>query len=130
MIIERLIEPISDILEKLIPDKDLKIRLKHELESELHRANLAQLKVNQQEAAHNSLFVAGWRPFIGWVCGVALCWHFILHPITVMIIRLAGYEEIILPDFDFSQLSTILMGMLGLGGLRTFEKMKGVSREQ
>jgi hypothetical protein len=47
-----------------------------------------------------------------------------------MIIRLAGYEQVILPDFDFSQLSTILMGMLGLGGLRTFEKMKGVSREQ
>ena len=121
---------VGDILEKLIPDKDLKIRLKHELESELHKANLAQLKVNQQEAAHNSLFVAGWRPFIGWVCGVALCWHFILQPITVMIIRLAGYEQVILPDFDFSQLSTILMGMLGLGGLRTFEKMKGVSREQ
>lgn len=92
--IDRLIVPISDILEKLIPDKDLKIRLKHELESELHKANLAQLKVNQQEAAHNSLFVAGWRPFIGWVCGVALCWHFILQPITVMIIRLAGYEQI------------------------------------
>ena len=128
--IDRLIVPISDILEKLIPDKDLKIRLKHELESELHKANLAQLKVNQQEAAHNSLFVAGWRPFIGWVCGVALCWHFILQPITVMIIRLAGYEQVILPDFDFSQLSTILMGMLGLGGLRTFEKMKGLSREQ
>jgi|TARA_R100001163_G_C5007704_1_gene154657 hypothetical protein len=128
--IDRLIVPISDILEKLIPDKDLKIKLKHELESELHKANLAQLKVNQQEAAHNSLFVAGWRPFIGWVCGVALCWHFILQPITVMIIRLAGYEQVILPDFDFSQLSTILMGMLGLGGLRTFEKMKGVSREQ
>ena len=128
--IDRLIVPISDILEKLIPDKDLKIRLKHELESELHKANLAQLKGNQQEAAHNSLFVAGWRPFIGWVCGVALCWHFILQPITVMIIRLAGYEQVILPDFDFSQLSTILMGMLGLGGLRTFEKMKGVSREQ
>ena len=128
--IDRLIVPISDILEKLLPDKDLKIRLKHELESELHKANLAQLKVNQQEAAHNSLFVAGWRPFIGWVCGVALCWHFILQPITVMIIRLAGYEQVILPDFDFSQLSTILMGMLGLGGLRTFEKMKGVSREQ
>ena len=57
--IDRLIVPISDILEKLIPDKDLKIKLKHELESELHKANLAQLKVNQQEAAHNSY---------SWVC--------------------------------------------------------------
>ena len=89
-----------------------------------------QAKINEAEATHRSIFVAGWRPFIGWVCGVALCWHFILQPITVMIIRLAGYEQVILPDFDFSQLSTILMGMLGLGGLRTFEKMKGVSREQ
>jgi hypothetical protein len=85
--IDKLIDPVSQIIDKLIPDKDLKIKLKHELESELHRANLAQLKVNQQEAAHRSLFVAGWRPFVGWVCGVALSWHFILHPITVMILK-------------------------------------------
>ena len=87
-----------------------------------------QAEINKIEAQHRTIFVAGWRPFIGWVCGVALCWHFILQPITVMIIRLAGYEQVILPDFDFSQLSTILMGMLGLGGMRSYEKTKGLTK--
>ena len=88
------------------------------------------MEVNKAEAAHKSIFVAGWRPFIGWVCGFALLWHFILNPLLYTVLSLFGYNEINLPEFDFAQLSTILMGMLGLGGLRTFEKTKGVSREK
>jgi hypothetical protein len=75
------------------------------------------------------MFVAGWRPFVGWVCGVSLLYHFLLSPLMVFIFTIAG-TEVILPAFEFSQLSSILMGMLGLGGLRTFEKMKGVNREK
>ena len=90
---------------------------------------VAELKVNETEAAHNSMFVAGWRPFVGWVCGVSLLYHFLLSPLMVFIFTIAG-TEVILPAFEFSQLSSILMGMLGLGGLRTFEKMKGVNREK
>lgn len=125
-----LISPIEKILGKFIADKDLRTKLEYELKSEIHKANLAQLEVNKAEAAHKSIFVAGWRPFIGWVCGFALLWHFILNPFLYTVLSLFGYNEINLPEFDFAQLSTILMGMLGLGGLRTFEKTKGVSREK
>jgi len=128
MIFDKLIAPIAGILDKFVVDKDLKIQLQHELETAMHSANLAQLEVNKAEAAHKSIFVAGWRPFVGWVCGVSLAYHFILAPFLQFVFALGGIEQE-LPEFDFSQLSTVLMGMLGLGGLRTFEKMKGVSRE-
>lgn len=126
---EKLIQPVSRILDKFVADKDLKTKLQHELEMVIHSANLAQMEVNKAEAAHKSIFVAGWRPFVGWTCGVALAYHFILAPILQFSLALAGYEQE-LPKFDFSQLSTILMGLLGLGGLRTWEKMNGVAREQ
>ena len=126
--IDKLIGPITGIVNKFVVDKDLKMKLQHELETALHSANLAQLEVNKAEAAHKNAFVAGWRPFVGWVCGVALAYHFILAPLLQFGFALAGLDQE-LPEFEFSQLSTVLMGMLGLGGLRTFEKMKGVSRE-
>ena len=126
--IDKLIGPITGIVDKFVVDKDLKMKLQHELETALHSANLAQLEVNKAEAAHKSVFVAGWRPLVGWVCGVALTYHFKLAPLLQFSFALAGMDQE-LPEFDFSQLSTVLMGMLGLGGLRTFEKMKGVSRE-
>jgi len=121
--------PLSEILDKFVADKDLKQKLSHELEISLHRANIAQLEVNKTEAAHKSIFVSGWRPFVGWCCGVSLAYHFLIAPFLAFILSLY-YPDVTLPEFDFSQLSTILMGMLGLGGLRTFEKMKGVSREK
>lgn len=125
-----LISPIEKILGKFIADKDLRTKLEYELKSEIHKANLAQLEVNKAEAAHKSIFVAGWRPCVGWICATALGYHFILNPLLYTVLSLFGYNEINLPEFDFAQLSTILMGMLGLGGLRTFEKTKGVSREK
>jgi len=126
--IDKLIGPVTSIVDKFVVDKDLKMKLQHELETALHDANMAQIEVNKAEAAHKSIFVAGWRPFVGWVCGVALSYHFILAPLLQFGFAVGGIDQA-LPEFDFSQLSTVLMGMLGLGGLRTFEKMKGVSRE-
>ena len=128
MIIDKLIAPVAGILDKFVVDKDLKMQLQHELETAMHSANLAQIEVNKAEAAHKSIFVAGWRPSVGWVCSLAMLYHFILAPMIQFGFALGGIEQE-LPEFDFSQLSTVLMGMLGLGGLRTFEKMKGVSRE-
>jgi hypothetical protein len=127
--IENLIGPVSGILDKFVQDKDLKQKLAHELKTELHRANMAQLEVNKVEASHQSIFVSGWRPFVGWCCGVALAYHFILAPVLALIINIYS-PGVSLPEFEFSQLSTILMGMLGLGGLRSWEKTKGVSREK
>jgi|TARA_R110000787_G_scaffold135542_1_gene247845 hypothetical protein len=117
------------VLNKFVVDKDLKAKLEQEMQMAFHSANLAQIELNKQEAAHQSLFVAGWRPFVGWTCGVALAYHFILSPLLSFILVVAGVETP-MPTFEFSQLSTILMGMLGLGGLRSYEKMKGVQREK
>ena len=127
--IDKLIQPISKILDKFVADKDLKAKLQHELDTEIHRANLAQIDVNKAEASHKSLFVAGWRPFVGWVCAGALAYHFILQPILVFAISVYGIS-ITLPEFDMGSLMTILMGMLGLGGLRTLEKVQKVSRDK
>ena len=127
--IDKLIQPVSKILDKFVADKDLKAKLQHELDTEIHKANLAQIDVNKAEASHKSLFVAGWRPFVGWVCAGALAYHFILQPILVFAISVYGVS-ITLPEFDMGSLMTILMGMLGLGGLRTLEKVQKVSREK
>jgi hypothetical protein len=117
-----LIGPISSLLDKVIPDKDLREKLSHEIATMADRQMSAQIEVNKVEAAHKSLFVAGWRPAIGWICGFALLYSTIVSPI------LGIWLEV--PEVDTSLLTTVLMGMLGLGAMRTFEKTKGVSREK
>ena len=125
--LEKLIDPISNILDKFVADKDLKQKLEHELKTELHRANMAQIEVNKEEAKHRTVFVAGWRTFTGWVCATALAYHFILEPVIVF--GLALYNiQLTLPQFDMASLLTVLMGMLGLGGLRTYEKKQGLTK--
>ena len=126
---ESIVGVAGKVLNKSVADKDLKVKLQHELKTAFHAANLAQIDLNKQEAAHQSMFVAGWRPFVGWTCGVALAYHFLLAPLLGFMLVLYGIDTP-MPEFEFSQLSTILMGMLGLGGLRSYEKMKGVHRDK
>ena len=116
------------VLDKFVQDKDLKAKLDQELNMAFHNANLAQIELNKEEAKNTILFVSGWRPSVGWICSFALGYHFILEPLISYILAIAGYD-INPPSFDFSQLSTILMGMLGLGSLRSYEKFKGVDRK-
>ena len=120
------------MLTALIEDKDMKNKLAHEVATmaETHAQELAkgQLAINQTEAKHRSIFVAGWRPFIGWTCGIALCWHFVLAPVTMFICAYLVVEIPELPTFDMGSLMTVLMGMLGLGGRRSFEKDKGLTK--
>jgi len=125
--IEKLIEPVSHILDKFIADKDLKLKLQHELNQELHKANMAQIEVNKVEAQHRTVFVAGWRPFTGWICASALAYHFIIEPILIFALATQNIQ-LTLPTFDMGSLLTVLMGMLGLGGLRTYEKAKGITK--
>jgi len=127
-----LIAPVTSLLDKFIEDKDQKNKLAHEIatmaEKQAHEANMMQAETNKEEAQHRSVWVAGWRPFIGWVCGVALAWHFVLSPVVLFI---AAWFNVVLPTlpvFDMGSLMTVLMGMLGLGGLRTFEKTKGLTK--
>lgn len=130
--LEKLIAPISSILDKFIEDKDQKAALAHEIatmaERHAQELSLAQIEVNKAEAASRNMFVAGWRPFVGWICGLALAWHFLGVSIVTSIFVWAGKELPPLPAFDMDSLMTVLLGMLGLGGLRTFEKFKGVAK--
>ena len=132
MVWTALIGPVTGLLDKFIEDKDQKNKLAHEIAtmSEKHAQELAkgQLEVNKAEASHRSAWVAGWRPFIGWVCGIALAWHFVLAPVTMFIASWLNITLPALPEFDMGSLMTVLMGMLGLGGLRTFEKSKGLTK--
>jgi len=132
--LEALIGPVTGLLDKFIPDADERARLAHDIAtmSEKHAQELArgQIEINKTEAAHKSMFVAGWRPFVGWTCGVALAWHFVGQPLAVFVITYSGVEAPPLPVFEMESLLTVLLGMLGLGGLRTFEKTRGVSREK
>jgi|TARA_Y100000004_G_scaffold169357_1_gene203526 hypothetical protein len=130
--IQALIGPVTGLLDKFIEDKDQKNKLAHEIatmaEKQMHEQVMGQLEVNKAEAQHRSIFVAGWRPFIGWTCGIALMAHFVLFPATDFVVAYMGYEIPPMPAFDMESLMTVLLGMLGLGGMRSFEKFKGVSK--
>jgi len=125
-IVSALIGPVTGLLDKFIEDKDQKNAIAHELATmaERHSQELlkGQLEVNKVEAAHKSLFVAGWRPAIGWICGLALLYSTILSPILDIWFTV--------PVVNTSLLQTVLMGMLGLGAMRSYEKTKGVQRER
>lgn len=127
-LISSLVGPVTGILDKFVEDKDAKAAMAHEIATLAHTAAMAQVEVNKAEAQHRSIFVAGWRPFIGWVCGIALAYHFVLQPLIVFAAAFLSYELPTLPQFDMGSLMTVLMGMLGLGGLRTFEKSKGLTK--
>jgi hypothetical protein len=131
-LLNSLIGPVTGILDKVIEDKDQKAKLAHELATMAdklsHEQQLAQIEVNKAEAASGSLFKGGWRPCIGWVCGIAFGYHFVVQPVIIFIVALIGVEIPDLPEFDMSTLLTVLGGMLGIGGLRTYEKQKGLTK--
>ena len=124
--LEQLIGPVSGLLDKFIEDKDKKAALAHEISTmaERHAQELSrgQLEVNKVEAAHKSLFVSGWRPAVGWCCCLALLYNTILAPV------LAIWFPV--PEVDSSLLTPVLMGMLGMGAMRSFEKKNNVARER
>lgn len=122
---------LGTVIERVVPDKEAAEAAKREIQSELvnniNDIAKAQIEVNKTEAAHRNVFVAGWRPFIGWTCGTAFAYHFVLQPVCVFVLAANGVT-VELPSFDMSALMTVLTGMLGLGGLRTFEKIKGSAK--
>lgn len=130
--LEALLGPVTSLLDKVVEDKDQKNQLAHDIatlaQKQAHAEVMAQVEVNKVEAASNSLFVAGWRPAIGWICGLAFAWHFVLEPMTGFALAYAVDNPPELPKFDMSALMTVMMGMLGLGGLRTYEKKKGIDK--
>ena len=125
-IVNALIGPVSGLLDKFIEDKDQKNALAHEIatmsERHAHEALKGQLEINKVEAAHKSLFVAGWRPAIGWVCMLGLLYN------TIIANVLSIWIEV--PEVDTRLLVPVMMGMLGLGAMRSYEKVNHVSREK
>ena len=117
-----LIEPVSTILDKFVEDKDVKAKLAHEIATMAQRhaqdIALAQIEVNKQEAK-GSLWQSGWRPAVGWVCVSGFAINFLISP-------LAAAFGIVVPQADTGTMMPVLMGMLGLGSLRTFEKTKQI----
>ena len=131
--IDQLIGPITSLLDKFIEDKDQKARLAHDVATmaQKHAQELAkaQLDVNKVEAAHKSMFVAGWRPAVGWVCCLGLASNYLFIPMANFVLVVSN-SNVIVPSLDLSGMMPVLMGMLGLGAMRSYEKTKGVSREK
>ncbi len=126
-IAESVIGVAGKVLDKFVGDKDLKVKLEAELNKELISLDLAQAQANIEQAKHPSIFVSGARPAIMWVCCFALAWQFIFAPILSWGFAL-WYPIVVLPTLETQALMTLLMSLLGLGGMRTAEKWKGVSR--
>ena len=128
-----LVGPIVNKFVDRIPNGNERARAKEAMEKELvdaaNSVMLAQTEINAAEAQHKSIFVAGWRPFIGWVCGVGIAWSMVVQPVAqwAMIAWGDGTE---LPTIDTSYLMELVTAMLGMSGLRTFEKMRGVARRK
>ena len=131
-VITSLVGPVTGLLDKFIEDKDQKAKLAHEIatmgEKHAQEAMLAQLEINKAEAASGSLFKGGWRPFVGWTCGIAVAYHFVLQPLLIFVFAYIGLETPDLPQFDVGTLLPVLGGMLGIGGLRSYEKTKGLTK--
>ena len=124
-LLPNILPAVTDVIGRFLPeDKEARAKAERQLEQQLatHLAkiDLAQLDINKTEAAHRSVF-------IGWSCGVALAWSYVVTPILTFVLAQTGYL-VELPSMNLGEMMPVLMGMLGLGGLRTFEKFKKVSR--
>ena len=129
--IDKLIGPVTSLLDKFVEDKDQKAKLAHEVATmaQRHAQELAkgQLEVNKAEAQHKSLFVSGWRPAVGWCCVFGMMGNFMVIPFTNFVLALLKID-VVVPLIDTATMMPVLMGMLGLGAMRTYEKKSGVSK--
>ena len=115
------------VIDKFIPDPALKLKMENELRKDLLAADKGQMEINKVEAGHRSIWVSGWRPAIGWVCASAFAMHFLIMPLIMVASIYLDFTPPVI-DFDMEALMSIMMGMLGLSGMRSYEKIKGVSK--
>ena len=114
-VVAGIIDKVADKIDDFTLDKAEKAQLIQEI-------NKAQLEVNKVEAGQQGLFVR-WRPFLGWVLSIAFAYHFVLQPFLIFILASFG-KQVVLPTFDMDTMTTILLGMLGLGGMKSWERVK------
>lgn len=129
----QLLAPVlGTLVDRLIPDKAEAERAKSEMEMSLveaaNQVNLEQIRTNQMEAQHRSVFVAGWRPFIGWTCGVGFAWAFIGDALVRAVFTANGIDQSLLPEIDTAPLLEMTFAMLGLAGMRSWEKSRGLTK--
>ena len=132
-ILKEVLAPVTDVISEVVVDKDKKNELNYKIQELIDRADqryhdelLGQIEINKEEAKHASVFVAGWRPFIGWVSGASLAYTFVLSPFIEFFARLLGYTGV-MPLPDTSSLMTLITAMLGVGAMRSFDKLKGTA---
>ena len=126
-IAESIIGVASKVLDKFVEDKDLKRKLESELKSQIISLDLAQAQTNLEQAKHSSVFIAGARPAIMWICAFGLGWQFVFQPVAAWILAVSG-SELLLPLFETEGLMPLTLSLLGLGSMRSFEKFKGIQR--
>ena len=126
-IAESVIGVAGKVLDKFVEDKDLKTKLSHELKSQIVSLDLAQAQTNLEQAKHPSIFVAGARPAIMWICAFGLGGQFVFQPVAVWGIAVSGIDGV-LPIIETEGLLSLTLALLGLGGMRSFEKSKGIQR--
>lgn len=120
------VTPVINKVLDFIPDPAQKLAAQQQIMTSLQAWDAQQAAVDAEEAKNSSVFVSGWRPFIGWICGGGFAYHLILQPILSYSMAIFGHT-FPLPVFDTATLNDALMGMLGLGGLRTYEKVQGIA---
>jgi hypothetical protein len=126
-IAESVIGVAGKVLDKFVEDKDLKTKLDAELRSQLINLDALQAQTNLEQAKHDSIFVAGARPAIMWICAFALAWQYIIAPMASWGLAI-WYPVITLPALGTEELTGLVMALLGLGAARSYEKSKGVAR--
>jgi len=130
-ILSSLLPVATKIIDRVVPDKNAaqkaKISMEKELTTAFNKANLAQIETNKIQAAHPSIFVSGARPAIMWICAFGLGWQFVFQPVAIWGMAVAGLD-LTLPIIETEGLMSLTLALLGLGGMRSFEKSKGVQR--
>ena len=122
------IEAVGRVLDTLFTSDKERLTKTAVLARVAQQPALVQAEINKIEASSRSVFVSGWRPFIGWVCGIALAYSFVLRDLLAWLMMIYIPHSPPPPAIQMGELVTVLMGMLGLGGLRTFEKISGRAR--
>jgi len=130
-ILSSLLPVATSIIDRVVPDKNAakkaKLDMQKELTTAFNKANLAQIETNKIQAAHPSIFVSGARPAIMWICAFGLGWQFVFQPVAVWVLALTD-AGVALPIIETEGLMSLTLALLGLGGMRSFEKSKGVQR--